>query len=346
MSKVKRAMIVGAGLSGGVAARLLMDAGWTVTVYETRSGLGGNCRDEKTPHGVRHLYGAHAFHTNNQKVIDFVTRYAKWEPKLWHVRGKLEDGRTIHLPYIDSNDALMGRQVTDNWIMENIFVPYSERMWGMPFEKIPGSIWRRIKMRRPSGQRGYFEDRFQGLPVGGYTEFIGRLFKGAEIKYNQPARGWDDDRWLYDLTVYSGKADEFWEGVKPLPYRSLRMDWWTDQPLIGGLMATSECNREADHTRTIHHSAFDPSSRWYSRETPTDHIPGVNEPFYPMSAFSETLGLGKDIATISGLVRKEQSRDVMFLGRLGLYRYLDMDQAILLAIQRTERFLRLGSTAI
>jgi len=317
-----RVSIVGSGLSGIVAARLLADKGHIVKVYETRNHIGGNCYDSNVCGTVMHNYGPHIFHTDDEEVYNFLTKFTEWIPFELKPIGNTCLGK-IPLPYSKRTIDTLGRELSQDEIINLIFVDYSEKQWGVKFEEIPKTITNRIPKTKDCEDPTWFEgQKYQCIPKDGYTRMFERMLEGIDVEINCKGDDWKEEE--ADLTIYTGKIDEFYEyRFGELPYRSLRFVHEvtpTKQPTF----IINECNTIHDYTRKYDHSYFTPNhkgvtiiTKEYSKKATKDDIP-----FYPIP-----WGEGQQIYNMYEQLAKEE-KDILFIGRLATYKYLDMWMAI------------------
>ena len=331
-------LIVGAGLTGAVLARELTDAGKTVMVIEKRDVIGGNCRDE-VQDGIRYsLHGGHIFHTNSLRIWQYVHRFAEWQAYEHRVKvnycGKIYSfpPNRLTLQQIGNPEP----SVADTIMREMFFRGYSEKQWGRPLEEIPGHIIKRIPIRDNYDDR-YFTDTYQGLPIEGYTTMIDRLLDGARV-----ALGCDflQNRELErqaEKIIYCGPIDELFDcDLGRLEYRSLHfkhtpLDDYRDglgAPTINYTDSLTPYTREMDWRywwRT------DSKGTLLTTEYPQYYREG-SEPYYPVETDANRELYKQYAARLDG--------HLIAAGRLGTYRYLNMDQAIGAALVMAEKLIK------
>ena len=357
-------LIVGAGLFGAVTAYRAARAGTKVLVIERRPHLGGNvyCQEQE---GIRvHRYGAHIFHTSNREVWDFVNRfvefnnyinspvanykvelynlpinintfYAMWgvktpaEAQAMIERQRREAGITEPRNLEEQAISLVG---TD--IYEKLVKGYTEKQWGRDATSLPAFIIKRLPVRL-TYDNNYFNDRWQGIPIGGYNVLIEKLLEGIEVKCSTDFFA-DRARWesCCDKIVFTGRIDEYYDfKLGELEYRSLRFEHETlDVPNYQGVAVMNYTEREVPFTRIIEHKHFEPGGNQprtiITREYPAPYEHGA-EPYYPINDDRNSALY----ASYKALADADPK--VLFGGRLGEYRYYDMDKVIESALNLT-----------
>ena len=360
-------LIVGAGLYGSVFAREAMNRGKTVLVVDKRKSVGGNVYTEKVEGIDVHVYGAHIFHTNNKKVWDYITRFIDFNRftnspvanyrgelyslpfnmytfnKMWGVvtpeeaAAKIAEQRreiTGEPRNLEEQAiSLVGRD-----IFEKLVKGYTEKQWGRDCKDLPAFIIRRLPVRL-TFDNNYFNALYQGIPIGGYTRLVENLLEGADLRLNtdylQDKAELDA---LADKVIYTGPIDAYFgHRLGSLEYRSGRFETeLLDIPNFQGNAAVNYTDRETPWTRIIEHKWFtfgrdengnDLPKTVISREYSSEWKPG-DEPYYPVN--DEKNASLYD--AYKALADKEEK--VLFGGRLGEYRYYDMDQVIAAALDR------------
>ncbi len=363
-------LVVGAGLTGAVFARQAADAGKKVLVIDRRPHVGGNVYTEKLEGIHIHRYGAHIFHTNDRKVWDYVNRFAEFNRfpnspvanyqgemyslpfnmytfnRMWGVRTPQEAAAKIAEQRREITGeprnleeqaiSLVGRD-----LYEKLVKGYTEKQWGRDCRDLPAFIIRRLPVRL-TWDNNYFNALYQGIPVGGYTRMVQNMLQGIEVRLNQDYLA-DREAWdaLAERVIYTGPIDAFFGfSLGHLAYRSVRFETeLLDMPSFQGNAAVNYTDRETPWTRIIEHKWFqfglddegnELPKTVISREYSAEWKPG-DEPFYPVNDERNTRLLQEyqELARV-------QSR-VVFAGRLGTYRYCDMDQAVAAALTLSER---------
>ena len=318
--------IIGCGLSGITSAILLKEQGHDVEIFETREHIGGNCYDEKQDGITVHKYGSHIFHTPDKKVWEFVNRYSKFNDYIHKVRANTKHG-LISIPYNKKTTEQIGKELSPREIQDLIFKEYSERHWGITWDKLPTSITKRVPNKRDNYDERYFSEDYQGIPLDGYTVMMNNMLNG--IKVNVGVGKEEYKNLKCDKMIYTGKPDEFFDfRYGKLPYRSLRFEHYKanrDKRFsyeLGSVI--NECNTKP-YNRTGDNGVFLNETNLehtiYTRDYPEEHDE-TNDPIYPKN-FGEGLEKYK-------LYKKaiDSEKNVMFLGRLASYKYLDMWMAI------------------
>jgi UDP-galactopyranose mutase len=355
-------LLVGAGLFNAVFAFEAKKHGKSVLVLEKRNHIGGNIYTEKQEGIDIHKYGAHIFHTDSQRVWDFVTGICGFNsfintPKAYF-RGDYydmpfnmytfekvfgvtnpSDAKTVieaektevtGEPHNLEEQAisLVGRTV-----YEKLVKGYTEKQWGRDCKDLPAFIIKRIPVRFEYNNN-YFNDKFQGIPVDGYTALVERLFDGCEIMLNTD---FNSDREYYlslaEKCVYSGAIDEFFDySLGSLEYRSLRFEnetlskeWFQDVAVV------NYTEREVPFTRIIEHKHFNPietDKTVITREYPVNFEQGM-EKYYPVND-------EKNNTLYERYKALPKSEKVLFGGRLAEYKYYDMDDTVLSALELSD----------
>lgn len=343
---MKKAVVVGAGITGLTAGVCLAEAGWYVHIYDIRNHIGGNCHDvlEDTPGSGRripvHQYGPHLFHTNDDAVFEFLSRFTEWVPYTHRVKAcvhehplSLSRNHLLSIPYNLTTERALGRCLTDQEIVELFFRDYSEKMWGEPWEVLPDHITKRVPRRRDNDDTRYFTDKHQCMPAHGYETLFTRMMTRIIMNGGELHLQVGDDEWTEqlpaDLVVYTGSIDAFY-GAKHgwLPYRSLDIKKayvpTGRQPIDAAVI--NECNKKP-YTRTtyyamIHCPELDNTMVPVTIEYPVEWVPGMIR-YYPMNWGSTPDLLAKYVAETPWT-----GCPTVFAGRLGQYQYLNMDQAV------------------
>ena len=330
-------LIVGAGLYGATCARLLTDAGKRVRVIERRDEVGGNCHD-KVIDGVRvSSYGGHIFHTNSERIWEFVGRFADWLPYIHRVKAN-HAGRLYSFPPNRATFEQLGiahdAPEADAVIRKAFFEGYTAKQWGKPIEDVPAEVLARIPIRNNADDR-YFTDKYQGLPADGYTAMIARMLDGVAVETGADYLA-DEEYWNAQAAevIYTGPLDAYYRhdaGV--LAYRSLRFDTMrVEGKHFQGAATVNFCDADVPYTRIMDWSYWWSTSNGHTVIT-AEYPADKGEPYYPVND-AENNTIHAKYAE-----RAAKAKWLHIGGRLGSYRYWNMDQAIGAATALTERLL-------
>ena len=355
-------LVVGAGLYGAVFAQQAKAAGKTVLVIDKRDHIAGNVYCEEVEGINVHVYGAHIFHTNNRAVWDYVNRFAEFNRftnspvanyrgelyslpfnmytfnKMWGVvtpeeaEAKIEEqkrqaGITEPKNLEEQAISLVG---TD--IYEKLIKGYTEKQWGRPCRELPAFIIKRLPVRL-TFDNNYFNALYQGIPMGGYTKMVENMLSGIEVRLNVD---YFDHKAeldaLADKVIYTGPIDAYFGyRLGNLEYRSVRFETEVlDKPNFQGNAAVNYTDRETPFTRIIEHKWFEFGNQpktVISREYSSEWKPG-DEPYYPVNDDRN----GDLYRQYKALADAEEK--VIFGGRLGEYKYYDMDAVIASALEK------------
>jgi UDP-galactopyranose mutase len=366
-------LIVGAGLYGATCARELTDMGKSVLVIDKRKHIGGNVYTEKIEGINVHKYGAHIFHTNNKTVWDYVNKFATFNRftnspvanykgeiyslpfnmytfnKVWGVvtpeeaAAKIEEQRKEASFTEPSNLEEQAISLVGKDIYEKLIKGYTQKQWGRPCDQLPAFIIKRLPVRL-SYDNNYFNALYQGIPVGGYTKMVENMLKGIEVKldcdYFSNRNELDS---IANKVIYTGPIDEFYGYCfGNLEYRSVRFENETlDIPNFQGNAAVNYTDSDTPWTRIIEHKWFEFGKDENGQELPKTVISREyssewklgDEPYYPVNdeKNNELYKKYKEKA--------EQESKVIFGGRLGEYKYYDMDQVIGEALEKAKLLL-------
>lgn len=368
MSKGKL-LIVGAGLSGAVLARQLAEAGFNITVVEARDHVAGNCHTERDPDtGILvHVYGPHIFHTDDEDVWRYANSFENFLPFRHRVKTTAR-GQVFSLPVNlhtinqffgttmrpDQARDFIARKQADTTIetprnfeeqalkfigrdlYEAFFRGYTEKQWGRSPADLPASILKRLPVRF-NYDENYYAHRFQGMPENGYTAMVERMLDHPAICLRLGARFGPNDAVGHDHVFYSGPLDGYFGyRLGRLGYRTLDFERFTHAGDYQGCAVMNYGDADIPYTRITEHKHFAPWEchdgsvcyREYARACGPGDIP-----YYPIRLVREKALLAEYVALA------QAARDVTFVGRLGTYRYLDMDVTIREALDIADAFL-------
>lgn len=360
-------LIVGAGLYGAVFAHEAAKAGKRCLVIERRDHIGGNCYTEEVEGIQVHKYGAHIFRTSDKRVWDYIQQFAEFNnfvnspianyhgeiynmpfnmntfSKMWGIstpqeaQAIIEEQRkeiTREPQNLEEKAiSLVGRDV-----YEKLVKGYTEKQWGRDCKDLPASIMRRLPCRFVY-DNNYYNDKYQGIPIGGYTRIIEKLLEGSDVKTGVD---FNDNQELYKAkakkVLYTGTIDSYYKFCYgTLEYRSLRFEHeLLQEENYQGVAVVNYTDRDTPYTRIIEHKHFEYGSQpvtVISREYPLEWREGL-EPYYPINDLrnQERYEKYKQLA--------DNDPEVIFGGRLGAYKYTDMQETIIDSLNLAEKELK------
>ena len=358
-------LIVGSGLYGAVFAQQAMAKGKKVLVIDKRPNIAGNVYTEDIEKIHVHKYGAHIFHTNNKKVWNYITKFAEFNRftnspvanykgelyslpfnmytfnKMWGVitpqeaadkieQQKKEAGITEPKNLEEQAISLVG---TD--IYEKLIKGYTEKQWGRPCTELPSFIIKRLPVRL-TFDNNYFNALYQGIPVGGYTKMIANMLGDVEVRLNTDYLEHKEELdALAEKVIYTGPIDAYFDyKLGELEYRSVRFETEVlDTDNYQGNAVVNYTEREVPYTRIIEHKHFEfgkQEKTVISKEYSSEWKVGM-EPYYPVNN-EQNNKLFEEYKKLA-----EQEKNVIFGGRLGNYKYYDMDKVIEAALETVEK---------
>ena len=354
-------LIVGAGLFGSTFARLATDSGRTCLVIDKRQHLGGNVYCDNVDGIIVHKYGPHIFHTDSEEVFKFVTSLVKVNPyvntPMAHYKGKM-----YNMPFNMNTFCQMWGVVTPQEAMQKIaeqskcikeirnledkaislvgkdiyrklIKGYTEKQWGRPCTKLPANIITRLPVRFTFNNR-YFNDRYEFIPDGGYNSLINKLLEGSEAipgldLFDAKGKVFD----MCDRVLFTGRIDQFYDyRFGELEYRSLRFNQFTlDEENYQGVAVVNETWGGIPYTRRVEHRHFQQPKEPVKKTVITEEYPAsikeTGEPYYPVNDEKNNAIYQQ----YKALADKEEK--VIFGGRLAEYKYYDMDDIIIRAME-------------
>ena len=357
-------LIAGAGLFGAVFAHEMHKQGRKVLVVEKRDHIAGNIYTEKVMGINVHRYGAHIFHTSDEEVWNYVNQYARFNhyvnspvavyrdelynlpfnmntfSRMWNIKTPKEAKEIIakqtgeFAGITPQNLEEQALQLAGRDVYEKLVKGYTEKQWGRDCKDLPAFIIRRLPLRF-TYDNNYFNDRFQGIPEGGYTQIVEKLLEdipvltGVSLQEYQTANAarTADEQHSWDRLLYTGMIDEYYHyRLGTLEYRSLRFETeeLPEEDNYQGNAVVNYTEREVPYTRIIEHKHFEfqtGEGTVITREYPATWKKG-DEPYYPINDEKN----GALYAQYAELAKKEAN--VLFGGRLGQYKYYDMDKVI------------------
>ena len=345
-------LIVGSGFFGSICAYELNKAGYKVCVIEKKSHIGGNCYTENRDGINIHIYGPHIFHTSNETVWKWINQFVSFNnftlrpvanykgeiyslpfnmwtfSKLWNVTHPDQAKRIIDIQSSDIGEPtnleeqaikLVGRDV-----YEKLIKGYTEKQWRKPANELPKEIIKRLPVRF-TYDNNYFNDKYQGIPVGGYTQIFEKLLEGIDTKLNTDY--FVDELPLYDKVIYTGPIDKFYNyQYGQLEYKTTRFEHKKiNDSNYQGVAMMNYTDIEIPFTRCIEYKHFENINSevtWVSWEYPIEYKAENTDPMYPVNDVENNSKYlkYKDLAN--------QEKNIIFGGRLAEYKYYDMHQVI------------------
>lgn len=363
MRKIKN-LVIGCGLSGAVIAEQVASRlNEEVLVIDRRNHIGGNVYDDTESGITVHRYGPHVFHTNDSRVWRYLSRFTEWHRFMYKVRayidghevpvpfnlntlyrlfppnlaGKLEEALIGHYGYGKRIPILELQQVQDanlnflaDYIYRKVFLGYTAKQWGVRLEELDFSVSARVPVMVSRDDR-YFHDRYQGIPADGYTQLVGNIINHPKIKVELETDYLDiRDGLAAERIFYSGAIDEYFDYCYgQLPYRSLDIQFRKFDCEYYQSTAQVNFPDNYDYTRSVEYKYYlnqKSPQTIVSFEYPEPFEKGMNERFYPIPNEEN------DALFSRYQVLADQEKKVFFVGRLGHYRYYNMDQVVMNAL--------------
>lgn len=361
-------LIVGAGLFGAVFAYEATKKGKKCLVIDKRDHIAGNIYTKETENINVHQYGAHIFHTSDRKIWDYVNSFADFNnyinspvaiykdelynlpfnmntfSKMWNIKTPSEAKAIIEKQIEELNitepqnleEQALSLVGTD--VYEKLIKGYTEKQWGRDCKELPAFIIKRLPLRF-TYDNNYFNDRYQGIPIGGYTKIVEKMLEGSDVLLDTDYFEFiKDNEGIADKVLFTGMIDEYYDFCYGhLEYRTVRFETEVlDCDNYQGNAVVNYTDREVPYTRIIEHKHFEfgkQEKTIISREYSTEWEPGM-EPYYPVNNERNNDLFEK----YKALADKEKK--VIFGGRLGNYKYYDMDKVIIAALEAVEKYVR------
>ena len=361
-------LIVGTGLFGAVFAYEATKKGKKCLVIDKRDHIAGNIYTKETENINVHQYGAHIFHTSDRKIWDYINSFADFNnyinspvavykdelynlpfnmntfSKMWNIKTPSEAKAIIEKQIEELNitepqnleEQALSLVGTD--VYEKLIKGYTEKQWGRNCKELPAFIIKRLPLRF-TYDNNYFNDRYQGIPIGGYTKIVEKMLEGSDVLLDTDYFEFiKDNEGIADKVLFTGMIDEYYDFCYGhLEYRTVRFETEVlDCDNYQGNAVVNYTDREVPYTRIIEHKHFEfgkQEKTIISREYSTEWEPGM-EPYYPVNN-ERNNGL---FEKYKALADKEEK--VIFGGRLGNYKYYDMDKVIIAALEAVEKYVR------
>ena len=353
-------LIVGSGFFGSICARELTDSGKKVCVIENRNHIGGNCYTSNRDGIHVHDYGPHIFHTSNERVWNWINQYVQFNDftlrpvanykgeiyslpfnmwtfsKLWNISHPYSAKEIIkqQSSHIDEPTNLEEQAIklvgTD--VYHTLIKGYTEKQWKKDATELPKEIIKRLPVRF-TYDNNYFNDKYQGIPIGGYTQIFEKLLEGIDVKLETDF--FKDELPEYKKVIYTGPIDRYFDyKFGELEYKTTKFEHKKiDTDNYQGVVMMNYTDKDIPFTRTIEHKHFEnieSDSTWVTWEFPTEYKADETEPYYPVND-DENTKIYKKYKKLS-----DKEKDVYFGGRLAEYKYYDMHQVIESALDFTK----------
>ena len=351
-------LIVGSGFFGSICAYELNRKGFKVCVIDNRNHIGGNCYTSNRDGINVHDYGPHIFHTSNEEVWKWINQFVKFNhfrlspvanyngelyslpfnmwtfSQMWGVTTPDEAKAIIQQQSDEIGEPTNLEEQAIKFVGKDVYNKlikgYTEKQWRKPATELPKEIIKRLPVRF-TYDNNYFNDKYQGIPIGGYTQIFEKLLDGIDIKLNTDY--FNDELPEHNTVIYTGPIDKFYNyRFGELEYKTTRFDHkQLDTPNYQGCAIMNYTDSETPYTRKIEHKHFefgDSDTTWVTHEYPIEYDAKTTEPYYPVndSENNDKYNLYKS------LVNSE--KNIIFGGRLAEYKYYDMHQVIESALKK------------
>ena len=356
-------LIVGSGFFGSICAYELNKAGYKVCVIEKRDHIGGNCYTENKDNINIHTYGPHIFHTSNEKVWKWINQFTTFNnftlrpvanykgdiyslpfnmwtfSKLWNITHPDQAQKTIQEQNSNigepSNLEEQAIKLVGKDVYEKLIKGYVTKQWRKDPKELPKEIIKRLPVRF-TYDNNYFNDKYQGIPIGGYTQIFQKLLEGIDVKTD--TNYFEDDLPEHDKVIYTGPIDKFYNyQFGELEYKTTKFEHIKVQyPNHQGTAVMSYTDIETPFTRCIEHKHFEDSQSdvsWITYEHPIEYKVNETEPMYPVN------DLENDFKYLQYKYLADREEYITFGGRLAEYKYYDMHQVIESALNCVNRLI-------
>ena len=356
-------LIVGSGFFGSICANELHKRGYKVCVIENRNHIGGNCYTSNRDGINIHEYGPHIFHTSNEKVWKWINQFVEFNnfrlspvanykgelyslpfnmwtfSKMWNIKTPLEAKDIISKQSDEINEPTNLEEQAIKFVGKDVYNKlikgYTEKQWRKPATELPKEIIKRLPVRF-TYDNNYFNDKYQGIPIGGYTQIFKKLLDGIEVRLNTDY--FNDELPKHNKVIYTGPIDKFYNyKFGELEYKTTKFEHnQLDIPNYQGCAIMNYTDSETPYTRTIEHKHFEfgnTDTTWVTHEYPIEYDAKTTEPYYPVndSENNEKYNLYKGLAN--------SEKNVIFGGRLAEYKYYDMHQVIDSALKKVNEII-------
>jgi UDP-galactopyranose mutase len=356
-------LIVGSGFFGSICAYELNKKGYKVCVIDNRNHIGGNCYTSNRDGINVHDYGPHIFHTSNEEVWKWINQFVQFNHfrlspvanykgelyslpfnmwtffQMWSVTTPDEAKVMIQKQSDEIGEPTNLEEQAIKFVGKDVYTKlikgYTEKQWRKPATELPKEIIKRLPVRF-TYDNNYFNDKYQGIPIGGYTQIFEKLLEGIDVKLNTDY--FTDELPEYKKVIYTGPIDKFYNyKFGELEYKTTKFEHnQLDIPNYQGCAIMNYTDSETPYTRTIEHKHFefgDSNTTWVTHEYPIEYDAKTTEPYYPVndSENNEKYNLYKS------LVNSE--KNVIFGGRLAEYKYYDMHQVIESALKKVNEII-------
>lgn len=356
-------LIVGSGFFGSICAYELNKKGYKVCVIENRNHIAGNCYTSNRDGINVHDYGPHIFHTSNEEVWKWINQFVEFNhfrlspvanykgelyslpfnmwtfSQMWGVTTP-DEAKALILQQNDeiaepTNLEEQAIKFVGKDVYNKLIKGYTEKQWRKPCNELPKEIIKRLPVRF-TYDNNYFNDKYQGIPIGGYTQIFEKLLEGIDVKLNTDY--FNDELPEHNKVIYTGPIDKFYNyKFGELEYKTTRFEHnQLDTPNYQGCAIMNYTDLETPYTRTIEHKHFefgDSDTTWVTHEYPVEYNAKTTEPYYPVNDLenNQKYDLYKILA--------DSEKNVIFGGRLAEYKYYDMHQVIVSALKKVNEII-------